>query len=138
LSGSGALGDFLARVVKEKAQISRIRADTFGYLQRSFPGIASPADSREARRVGQEAVRQAMKIESGSIAIRRKPGKSYQVGFEPVPLRNVAKETRHMPDEFIAATNNDVSPAFLAYARPLVGSLPRIGRFKGVAVPLPA
>jgi 6-phosphofructokinase 1 len=138
LSGSGALGDFLAKVVKEKAQISRIRADTFGYLQRSFPGIASPADSREARRVGQEAVRQAMKIESGSIAIRRKPGKSYQVGFEPVPLRNVAKETRHMPDEFIAATNNDVTPAFLAYARPLVGSLPRIGRFKGVAVPLPA
>jgi 6-phosphofructokinase 1 len=56
------------------------------------------------------------------------------VFFEPVPLRNVAKETRHVPDEFIAASGNDVTPAFVAYATPLVGELPRIGRFKGVRV----
>jgi 6-phosphofructokinase 1 len=134
LSGSGALGDFLAKVIKEKAQISRVRADTFGYLQRSFPGIASPTDSKEARQVGALAVRQAMKMESGSIAIRRKPGRKYEVFFEPVPLRNVAKETRHVPDEFIAASGNDVTPAFVAYAAPLAGELPKIGRFKGVRV----
>jgi 6-phosphofructokinase 1 len=134
LSGSGALGDFLAKVIKDKAQISRVRADTFGYLQRSFPGVVSPADAREARQVGALAVRHAMKTESGSIAIRRKPGRKYEVFFEPVPLRNVAKETRHVPDEFIAASGNDVTPAFVAYATPLVGELPRIGRFKGVRV----
>ena len=37
LSGSGALGDLLANEVKTKLDISRVRADTFGYLQRSFP-----------------------------------------------------------------------------------------------------
>lgn len=132
LSGSGALGDSLAKVIKDKAQISRVRADTFGYLQRSFPGIASPTDSKEARQVGMLAVKTALKMESGSIAIRRKPGKKYQVYFEPVPLKNVAKETRHVPDEFIAASNNDVTQAFIDYARPLVGDLPEVGRLKAV------
>jgi 6-phosphofructokinase 1 len=134
LSGLGALGDMLAAVIKDKAQISRVRADTFGYLQRSFPGIASPTDSREARQVGILAVKHAMKMESGSIAIRRKPGKKYQVFFEPVPLRNVAKDTRHVPDEFISPAGNDVTAAFIEYAKPLVGDLPIIGRFKAVRV----
>ena len=51
LSGSGSLGDFLARAVREKTGIRRVRADTFGYLQRTFPGIASATDSAEARAV---------------------------------------------------------------------------------------
>jgi len=29
-----------------------VRADTFGYLQRSFAGLASEVDAREAREVG--------------------------------------------------------------------------------------
>lgn len=134
LSGSGALGDFLSKIIKEKAQISRVRADTFGYLQRSFPGIASATDSKEARQVGTLAVKHAMKMESGSIAIRRKSGRKYEVYFEPVPLRNVAKETRHVPDEYIAASGNDVTAAFIEYAKPLVGDLPQVGKFKGVRV----
>lgn len=134
LSGSGALGDYLSKIIKEKAQISRVRADTLGYLQRSFPDMQTPADAKEARQVGTLAVKTAMKLESGSIAIRRKPGKAYQVYFEPVPLRNVAKETRHVPDAFIAKSGHDVTAAFIAYAKPLVGALPTIGRFKGVRV----
>jgi 6-phosphofructokinase 1 len=136
LSGSGALGDLLADQVKAKLQIKRVRADTFGYLQRSFPGLVSAVDAKEARTVGMLAVRHALKGEpNGSIAICRKPGKTYAVTYERVPLANVAKETRHVPDEFINAAGNDVTPAFLAYARPLVGPLPKIGRFKGVRVP---
>ena len=68
----------------------------------------------------------------GSVAIRRKKGKKYQVYFERVELRSVAKETRHMPDEFIAANGCDVTKAFLDYARPIVGDLPKIGRFKRI------
>jgi 6-phosphofructokinase len=135
LSGSGALGDLLADLVRTRAGISRVRADTFGYLQRSFPGCIAENDAAEARRVGVEAVRLAMKQTSGSVAIRRKPGKKYQVAFEPVPLRAVAKETRHVPDAFINAEGNDVTEAFLSYARPLIGKLPVIGRFRRVPVP---
>jgi 6-phosphofructokinase 1 len=135
LSGSGALGDLLANEVKTKLGISRVRADTFGYLQRSFPGVVSPADAREARAVGMTAVKlAATKFSDGSVAIRRRPGRKYQVYYERVPLENVAKETRHMPDAFISADANDVTRAFLDYARPIVGPLPGIARLKGVKV----
>lgn len=137
LSGSGALGDQLAKIIKEKAGISRVRADTFGYLQRSFAGLVSEVDAKEARTVGQKAVQSAVagKFPSGSIAIKRKPGKKYSVYFERVELRQVSKETRHMPDNFINKDANDVTKAFVDYAKPIVGKLPVIGRFKGVKVP---
>lgn len=128
LSGSGALGDALANLLKERTNgaIRRVRADTFGYLQRSFPGIASLADSKEARDVGSEAVKAALsgKYDSGSIAIKRAPGEGYDISYAVVPLSSVAKVTRSMPDAFIAESGFDVTEAFLEYARPIVGVLP--------------
>ena len=135
LSGTGALGDLLADFIKNKTDIARVRADTLGYLQRSFAGVVSEVDAREARAVGKEAVRQALAGDTdGSIAIRRKPGTTYGVRFERVPLAKVARHTRHMPAAFINRAGNDVTERFLAYARPLVGRLPVVGRFKGYPV----
>ncbi len=136
LSGSGALGDLLANEIKKRLKISRVRADTFGYLQRSFPALISVPDSQEARAVGAQAVQCAIAGDSGgSIAIRRKPGRRYQVYLKRVPLKKVAKHTRSMPAAFISKTGNDVTAAFLNYARPIVGPLPKIGRLKGILVP---
>ena len=136
LSGTGALGDLLAKVLKEKAGIKRVRADTFGYLQRSFPGIASATDAMEARLVGVAAVKAAVEdeISSGSIAIKRRNTKAYKVEFAVVPLRNVARDTRSMPAEFISKDGNDVTQAFVDYARPLVGPLPVCTRFAQLRV----
>ena len=135
LSGSGALGDLLAGEIRSKLGISRVRADTLGYLQRSFPGVVSSADAKEARTVGREAVKASVgSYTSGSIAIVRKAGKKYAVSFKRVPLKNVAKETQHMPAKFINKAGNDVTKAFIDYAAPIVGSLPKIGRLKGVRV----
>ncbi|MEI6083581.1 MAG: 6-phosphofructokinase [Verrucomicrobiota bacterium] len=136
LSGSGALGDVLAKEIKEKADISRVRADTFGYLQRSFCGVVSAVDAKEARLAGAAAVKFATggKFANGSTAIKRKPGKKYQTWIERTELRNVAKETRHMPPEFISKSGNDVTKAFIDYAKPIVGELPKTGRLKAVKV----
>jgi 6-phosphofructokinase 1 len=137
LSGTGALGDLLANEIKTQTKITRVRADTFGYLQRSFPGLISEVDAREAWTVGELAVRWAVgKDKDGSVAIRRKPGKKYAVFFERVPLKAVAKATRHMPDAFINKAGNDVMPAFLEYARPIIGPLPNVAQFKRVRVPV--
>ena len=134
LSGSGALGDILADAIRATG-ITRVRADTFGYLQRSFPGVTSEVDAKEARAVGATAVKFAVKShENGSVAIQRKKGKAYKVEFVRVPLESVAKETRHMPDEYITPAANDVTKAFIDYARPIVGKLPAVGRLKAVAV----
>ena len=134
LSGSGALGDALANLIKDKAGIKRVRADTFGYLQRSFPGIASSVDQEEARKAGIAAFEAAAsgKYKSGSIAIRRKKGRKYAVSFDVVPLKNVAKETRSMPDAFIAENGHDVTKAFIEYAAPIVGDLPVKAMLKGL------
>jgi 6-phosphofructokinase 1 len=125
LSGTGALADFLAGEVKSKLKIKRIRADTFGYLQRSFVGIQSPVDVQEARRCGREAVKLAMKHEDGSVAMKRTGnGADYAVELFRTELSSVAEKTKAMPDEFINAEGNGVTDAFVEYAMPLVGDLP--------------
>jgi len=131
LSGTGALGDFLAGLIKAKLSGKlRVRADTFGYLQRSFPGCISEVDSKEARMVGEMAVKYSMDENNieGSVAMRRIGRGSYQVETFLTPLSTVAKETKHLSPEFITDGNN-ITPAFENYARPLVGKLPVVGTF---------
>jgi 6-phosphofructokinase 1 len=128
LSGTGALGDYLGELVRAKLGVERVRSDTFGYLQRSFAGFASPVDAREARACGKKAVQYAMAGKlSGSVAMRRKEG-AYGVSYFRAELDDVARKTKDLPDEFIAANGHDVTPACIEYIRPLVGKLPRIGR----------
>ena len=126
MSGTGALGDALATILKTKANVKRVRADTFGYLQRSFPGIASKVDQAEARAAGGAAVKAALKGEltKGTIAIVREEGKKYKIAYAPVPVANAAKYTRSVPKEYIARNGHDVTGAFLDYVRPIVGELP--------------
>ena len=72
LSGSGSLADFLAGTLRSNLPHGpwRIRADTFGYLQRSFPATISPTDSWEARLVGQMAVIYSLEdIDAGSVVL---------------------------------------------------------------------
>ena len=126
MSGTGALGDALATILKTKADVKRVRADTFGYLQRSFPGIASKVDQAEARAAGEAAVKAALKGEltKGTFAIVREEGKKYKIAYAPVPVANAAKYTRSVPKEYIARNGHDVTEAFLDYVRPIVGELP--------------
>ena len=131
LSGVSALGDALADHVKKNLRVGglsiRVRADTFGYLQRSWPD-PSPIDSSEARAVGKFAVGLAKKGErSGSVAIVRKSSSPYRSELKRIELTDVAGKTRRMPPEFIEGHNN-VSRAFIRYCKPLVGDLPEMVR----------
>ena len=133
LSGTGALGDLLAGEIRRRTKIKRVRADTFGYLQRSFPGAVSEADAAEAREAGATAVRVSVTDDTdGSIAIKRKTGKAYKVEFKRVPLKNVARETREMPAKFINKAGNNVTQAFIDYAAPIVGPLAPTARLKAL------
>lgn len=132
LSGVSALGDALADLCRKRVKTSsgkaaRVRADTFGYLQRCWPD-PSPIDAREARAAARFAVKCAARGDhSGSVAITRAKGKTYKAQFEPLELSDVAAKTRHMPPEFIDGHNN-VTKAFLDYVEPLVGKLPEMAR----------
>ena len=121
LSGNGALADLLCEEIKSRLKITRVRGDTFGYLQRSFIGCVSDVDQREAREVGEKAVQFAFHGgRDGSVAIKRSG--YYSVDYELLPLTAVAGKTRVMEDAFISASGTDVTDAFRLYLRPLLGS----------------
>ncbi|MEM6260234.1 MAG: 6-phosphofructokinase [Planctomycetota bacterium] len=132
LSGSGALADFMAQAVKDyMGRRTRVRADTYGYLQRSFAGVVSENDAIEARAAGYKAAELATQgLRSGSIAIQRVPADGYQVEFNRIELTDVAAKTRHLPEEWIV-NGNDISQAFIDYASPIVGELPVTERVDG-------
>lgn len=133
LAGTGALADGIANLITRKlnnpgGKKLRVRGDTLGYPQRSFPGYVSETDAKEARLVGTVAAQSSTTPgnASTSVAMRRRPGSSYSIETFLTPLSTVARETKHMPAEFIRDGNN-VTPAYLDYARPLVGALPEVG-----------
>ena len=130
LSGTGALGDALSALVKEALPAgARVRADTFGYLQRSFPTIVSAVDAKEAREVGGFGVTHAITIgTNGSVAIRRLSSVPYESGYFVTPLSTVAREATSLKDEYINEAGNDVTQAWLDYLAPLVGDLPKMGK----------
>jgi 6-phosphofructokinase 1 len=136
LSGSGILGDFLGDLIKSKLGIKRVRSDTFGYLQRSFPGYISETDATEARLVGVKAVELSgdSSIKECSVVMNRVSSEPYKIELGHTSIANVARETKHLSPEFIS-NGNDITPAFIEYARPLVGELPAVGSFDEMAKP---
>ncbi len=146
-AGAGAMADFLAACLKEnlKKRLGReagkdlrIRADTFGYLQRSFAGCYSKVDAWEARLVGQMAVSYSLDADrDGSVVLKRLPGTRYAVGTELADLAAVAPDeppnTKSFPDELITEGADNVKADFREYVAPLVGELPKIGWLEQIA-----
>jgi len=125
LSGTGILADYLTARIEEVMGGVRVRGDTFGYPQRSFPGIASPADAQEAREVGRAAVRYATAGDvDGSVTIRRAPGPKYAIYTDLAKLKDVAGKNRRVPEEYISPEGNNILDSFRDYCQPLVGDLP--------------
>ncbi len=133
LSGTGALADLLTGAIKSNAEIKRVRGDTFGYLQRSFLGCVSEVDQREAREVGVRAVQYAAAAgRDGTVTIHRIG--NYAVEYRLSTLDEVAGKTKVMADDLIADNATDVTPAFIDYARPLVGPMPTADRLRAPQV----
>ena len=123
LSGSGALGDTLTNLVSEQIDGARVRADTFGYLQRSFLADVSSVDAEEAERVGQHAVVASKELQSGSVILKRQFSDNYFCDVDVVDLHKVAKYTKDMPKEFIEKDKPYVTNEFFEYAMPLTGGI---------------
>lgn len=134
MSGTGALGDLLTQTVKKALKISRVRSDTFGYIQRCFLGCVSHVDQQEALEVGEKAVQFALTNNcNGSVTIHRTG--DYAVEYKMTPLVELAGKTKYMPIEFINEAGNHVTPAFKNYLRPLLGAeLPPVAHLRAPKV----
>jgi len=124
LSGTGALADLLCDAIREGTGQKRVRGDTFGYLQRSFLGCVSDVDQRESRAVGVEAARFAHEGDKdGTVTIHRNgSGDNYAAEYQLSKLEDVAGKTKVMADDLIDPSGHDISPAFIDYLKPLLGS----------------
>lgn len=120
LSGTGVLGDLLADLIKDKLKIKRVRADTFGYVQRCYNGCVSEVDAWEAREAAERAVQFALlHDQNGSVTIHRVG--DYAVEYRLSPLAEVGGKTKYMPEHFMNAEKNNVTDAFKNYLKPLIG-----------------
>ncbi len=112
--------------------VHRILADATGLrgefqITESLPMCAvdraEPGDVERAAGCGAEAVRLASAGETGyMVTITR--DESGDFGYGRAELSDVAVRAREMPPEMINERGNDITEAFLDYARPLISPLP--------------
>ena len=133
LSGTGALADALVDKVKAhlegKGIVKKLRArgDTLGYIQRSFPDQSS-VDREETLGLGKFAAQCALNGETeGSVAMQRISDSPYKMEYKLVPLKSVAGLTRHLPEEHVNEAGNNVTDAFMAWGKPLLGEMNAFG-----------
>jgi len=126
----GGVGDYLANCVTEMLGGIKARADKPGTVQRVAGFAQSPVDAAEARMVGAAAVRHACEgVTDQMVTLVRVSNSPYRCEIGLHALEEVANAERPVPDEFITRAGNDVTPAFLDYARPLIGGpLPAYSR----------
>ena len=139
LSGSGKLGDHLAKIIEKHVQVHshlgklRVRSDTWGYLQRSLPGMVSEIDKQEAFEVGVASVDFMMRGETDkTVIIQRVSDAPYSSMPGLTDLALVAQKTKRVPAHMINAAGNGVTNAFFEYILPLAGELPKMYSLGGV------
>jgi len=83
--------------------------------------------------VGEKAANYAIRDGKDGSVVMKRTG-NYAVSYSLTELKNVARLTKKMPDEYINEAGNDVTEAFLNYARPLAGPLPEFALLDAPAV----
>lgn len=102
-------------------------------LQMCAADRVCPADVEEAYACGRRAVELAVAGTSGvMVSIVRESTNPYRWSLGTAPLAEVALGAKPMPDEYINAEGNFVTPACIEYLKPLVGDLPEYVRLAGV------
>jgi 6-phosphofructokinase 1 len=114
----------------------RARFDKPGDIQRMSVAHLSATDRDEAYLAGRMALRYAVRgITDKMVTLDRVPGPRYACETGLADLERVANEQKVLPPEYLTATGTMVTPAFLDYARPLIGDpLPEHATLRGELV----
>ncbi|MCE5344009.1 MAG: 6-phosphofructokinase [Eubacteriales bacterium] len=111
----------------------KIRGIDLGLMQRCAMHDASPLDIREAIRLGERAVEQALLgISDKMVSLERISGDPYRMRETLVDITDAAEGGHAMPLTYIMAGGNFIRPEFLAYIEPLIGELPRYAKLNVV------
>ena len=123
----GDVSAHLAGLITKKLGY-KSRSEKPGLLGRASIAWQSDIDRGEAEMCGREAVRAAVRGETGKmIAIRRTSSEDYVSATFLADIQEVMMTERKMPDEFINEEGNGVTEAFKNWCRPLLGDpLPKL------------
>ena len=117
---SGA-AQYLVELVKERLKL-RARFDKPGDLQRMASFCVSQVDREEAVLVGQAGAQAALAGETDCmITLQRQGEREYRCTTGLVALSEVANIQRLLPASFLDESGSMITPAFVDYARPLIG-----------------
>jgi ATP-dependent phosphofructokinase / diphosphate-dependent phosphofructokinase len=117
----GGVADFLCQVIASRLKL-KARFDKPGTIQRVAGLQASAVDQDEAFMAGEMAVTYALAGTAGKmVTLERVSDAPYRCQTGLAALDSVANAEKLMPDAFISPAGNDVTEAFLQYARPLIG-----------------
>jgi 6-phosphofructokinase 1 len=112
----------------------RARSEKPGLLGRSCGTFALQSDRDEAHACGQAAVRAALTGDGGFMVTLQCDRSPYRFQTGLAAFSEVAFRERTLPMEYRAISGNDVTPAFVAYAAPLIGEIEPYARFKQVGL----
>ena len=119
---------YLAAQVSRKLGV-RARYEKPGTIQRSLVWAVSESDAREAEMAGRAAVSAARGgMRDVIVTLEREDREEYECRTSFAPLDQVSGKARRMPDEYLSASDNFVTDAFIEYLKPLTGEIPRFGR----------
>lgn len=114
LSGAGKV---LERAVHEELGY-KARAIELNTPQRSAAHIASLTDINEAEEIGRAGVCAALSGETGKMMVFERTG-DYAIEIRSALTEKIANAEKKVPPGYIRG-NNDITPEFLKYARPLI------------------
>lgn len=119
----GDVSAHLANLVIQKLGI-KARSEKPGICGRASIALQSPVDREEAVLAGAEALRAAIRGESGvMVGFVREDTEdgSYRMHTATVPIKEVMLYEKTMPDRYINKRGNDVTQEFIDWCRPLLG-----------------
>ncbi len=117
----GGVASRLAKIV-EKEFNYKTRAFELSLLQRANSILPSSLDIKEAIKVGEFALKKAIKGENDKIVTLKRIGTSskYKIKYDLIDIALVANKEKYLPLTYINSKCNYINDTFLDYALPLI------------------
>lgn len=116
----GGVASYLAQYITTKYN-TKARAIELSLPQRCAGHITSKTDTDEAYNAGVKAVQCAVSGQSNCmVLLQRTSNAPYTVALDTANLDNIANAVKALPDEYINAHGNNVTPKFIEYVLPLI------------------
>ena len=128
------VGKYLEKIVGANIGC-KVRFIELNVMQRCSSHIASLTDITEAKTIGEEAVRAALRGESGVMMIfKRISNNPYRVEVVSADISGIANKEKFFPSEWINSKGNNVTVDALNYFLPLIQGEPKIEYMNGIPV----